>query len=71
VASAFSCSPKRRIVADQARQLPDSRSCISRAWWLGVFSGLFIMITVLSINFLGDALRDLLDVREAKDLAHG
>jgi ABC-type dipeptide/oligopeptide/nickel transport system permease subunit len=27
------------------------------------------MITVLSINFLGDALRDLLDVREAKDLA--
>jgi ABC-type dipeptide/oligopeptide/nickel transport system permease subunit len=28
------------------------------------------MITVLSINFLGDALRDLLDVRETKDLAH-
>ena len=27
------------------------------------------MITVLSINFLGDALRDLLDVRETKDLA--
>jgi peptide/nickel transport system permease protein len=51
--------------------LADSRSFISRAWWLGVFPGLFIMITVLSINFLGDALRDLLDVREAKDLAHG
>jgi peptide/nickel transport system permease protein len=50
--------------------LADSRSFISRAWWLGVFPGLFIMITVLSINFLGDALRDLLDVREAKDLAH-
>jgi peptide/nickel transport system permease protein len=49
--------------------LADSRSFISRAWWLGVFPGLFIMITVLSINFLGDALRDLLDVREAKDLA--
>jgi peptide/nickel transport system permease protein len=48
--------------------LADSRSFISRAWWLGVFPGLFIMITVLSINFLGDALRDLLDVREAKDL---
>jgi ABC-type dipeptide/oligopeptide/nickel transport system permease subunit len=28
------------------------------------------MITVLSINFLGDALRDLLDVRETGDLAH-
>lgn len=50
--------------------LADSRSLISRAWWLGVFPGLFIMITVLSINFLGDALRDLLDVRETKDLAH-
>jgi peptide/nickel transport system permease protein len=51
--------------------LADARSFISRAWWLGVFPGVFIMITVLSINFLGDALRDLLDVRETKDLAHG
>jgi peptide/nickel transport system permease protein len=50
--------------------LADARSFISRAWWLGVFPGLFIMITVLSINFLGDAFRDLLDVREAKDFAH-
>src|SRR5690606_29064459 len=50
--------------------LADARSFISRAWWLGVFPGLFIMITVLSINFVGDALRDLLDVREARDLAH-
>ncbi|MGH6895901.1 MAG: ABC transporter permease [Geminicoccaceae bacterium] len=49
--------------------LADSRSFISRAWWLGVFPGLFIMITVLSINFLGDALRDLLDVRDTRDLA--
>ncbi len=48
--------------------LADSRSFISRAWWLGVFPGLFIMITVLSINFLGDAMRDLFDVRESKDL---
>ena len=31
--------------------LADARSFISRAWWLGVFPGLFIMITVLSINF--------------------
>ncbi len=48
--------------------LADSRSFISRAWWLGVFPGLFIMVTVLSINVLGDALRDLFDVRETKDL---
>ncbi len=48
--------------------LAEARSFISRAWWLGVFPGIFIMITVLSINFLGDALRDLLDVRETGDL---
>ena len=45
----------------------DSRSFISRAWWLGVFPGLAIMITVLSINFVGDALRDILDVRDTSD----
>ncbi|UCH26552.1 MAG: ABC transporter permease [Trueperaceae bacterium] len=44
--------------------LSDARSFISRAWWLGVFPGLAIMLTVLSINFLGDWLRDVLDVRE-------
>ncbi len=48
--------------------LSDGRSFISRAWWLGVFPGLFIMLTVLSINFLGDALRDILDVKEGKGL---
>ncbi len=44
--------------------LSDARSFISRAWWLGVFPGVAIMITVLSINFVGDFLRDALDVRE-------
>ena len=47
--------------------LADARSFISRAWWLGIFPGLAIMLTVLSINFIGDALRDFLDVREARD----
>jgi len=44
--------------------LSDSRTFISRGWWLAVFPGLAITITVLSINFFGDALRDILDVRE-------
>ncbi len=48
--------------------LSEARSFISRAWWLGVFPGVAIMITVLSVNFLGDALRDVLDVRESKDI---
>lgn len=44
--------------------ISDARSFFSRAWWLGIYPGVAIMITVLSINFLGDALRDILDVRE-------
>ena len=49
--------------------LSEARSFVSRAWWLGIFPGLAIMLTVLSINFLGDALRDVLDVRESRDIA--
>ena len=48
--------------------LSEARSFVSRAWWLGVFPGLAIMLTVLSINFLGDALRDVLDVRESREI---
>lgn len=44
--------------------LADGRSFISQAWWLGVYPGLAIMLVVLAINFVGDALRDALDVRE-------
>ena len=49
--------------------LAEARSFISVAWWLGVYPGLFIMVAVLSVNFLGDALRDLLDVREFREVA--
>ena len=48
--------------------LAEGRSFVSRAWWLGLFPGLAIMLTVLSINFLGDALRDFMDVRETSNL---
>lgn len=44
--------------------LADGRSFISQAWWLGVYPGVAIMLVVLAINFVGDALRDALDVRE-------
>ncbi len=33
------------------------------AWWMGVFPGLLISLTVLAFNFLGDGLRDALDPR--------
>ncbi|MCG8353008.1 MAG: ABC transporter permease [Chloroflexales bacterium] len=44
--------------------LSDARSFVSRAWWLAIFPGLTITVTVLSVNFLGDALRDIFDVQE-------
>jgi peptide/nickel transport system permease protein len=48
--------------------LNDARPFFVSAWWLGVFPGLAIMLIVLSINFVGDGLRDLLDVREYAEL---
>jgi peptide/nickel transport system permease protein len=36
-------------------------------WWLAVFPGVAIMLTVLSFNLLGDWLRDLLDPRLAHE----
>ncbi|HYM68092.1 MAG TPA: ABC transporter permease [bacterium] len=39
------------------------RNWLIQAWWLMTFPGLAIMVTVLSINALGDGLRDVLDPR--------
>jgi peptide/nickel transport system permease protein len=35
-------------------------------WWLGLFPGLAILTVVLAFNFIGDALRDMLDPRTAR-----
>jgi peptide/nickel transport system permease protein len=39
----------------------EGRPYISTAWWIVTFPGLTILFTVLSINLLGDWLRDRLD----------
>ena len=41
--------------------LSDARKYMENAPWLVVFPALFIIITILSFNILGDALRDVLD----------
>ncbi len=41
--------------------LAESREFILRAWWVVTFPGLFILITVLAVNLMGDGLRDALD----------
>ena len=46
--------------------LNEGRGFIRTAWWLTVFPGLAIMVTTLSINLIGDGLRDMLDPRMAR-----
>jgi peptide/nickel transport system permease protein len=43
--------------------LTEGRTYVFDAWWLTVFPGLAILITVLSFNLVGEGLRDALDPR--------
>lgn len=46
--------------------LTEARNYIGRAPWIVLFPGLALMLTILALNLLGDALRDLLDPRLAR-----
>jgi peptide/nickel transport system permease protein len=46
------------------RMLFEGRGFVEQAWWMGVFPGAAIFLTVLSFNVVGDALRDALDPRQ-------
>lgn len=41
--------------------LAEGRNYLQTAWWVSVFPGLAILLTVLGLNLLGDWLRDTLD----------
>jgi peptide/nickel transport system permease protein len=43
--------------------LNDAQTYYDVAWWLMLFPGLFLVLTTLAFNLLGDGLRDALDVR--------
>ncbi len=43
--------------------LSSARSVIRQAWFVPTFPGVMIMITILSLNLLGDGLRDAFDPR--------
>lgn len=49
--------------ATWGNMLDGANNYIETAPWLWIFPGLLILLTVLSINFLGDGLRDALDPR--------
>jgi hypothetical protein len=43
--------------------LADSITALVPPWWLALFPGLAITVTVLAFNLLGDGIRDTLDPR--------
>jgi peptide/nickel transport system permease protein len=43
--------------------LNDGKEVIELAWWLSVYPGVAILLTVLSYNLLGEGIRDALDPR--------
>ena len=47
--------------ASWGNMLANAQSNLQEAWWAAVFPGLCILVTVLSINYIGDGLRDALD----------
>jgi len=54
--------------------LNGGRNVIRQAWWITTFRGLAIVVAILTINLVGDGLRDVVDphiiqVSEAKWLS--
>jgi oligopeptide transport system permease protein len=47
--------------------IKDGSDKMEEYWWLLVFPGAIFSLTLFSLNFLGDGLRDALDVRSSKD----
>ncbi len=47
--------------------IKDGAEKMEEYWWLLVFPGSLFSLTLFSLNFLGDGLRDALDVRASKD----
>jgi peptide/nickel transport system permease protein len=46
--------------------LTEARNYLQNAWWIAVFPGVALVLTILALNLLGDALRDILDPRLAR-----
>lgn len=49
--------------------IQDGAERVSDQWWLTLFPGLAILVTVFAFNALADALRDLLDPRQLDPVA--
>ena len=49
--------------------LTDGQDTLSLYPWLAIFPGLMIFLTVIAINYIGDALRDALDPHQVSGRA--
>ncbi|HSH47394.1 MAG TPA: ABC transporter permease [Halomonas sp.] len=49
------------VIPSWGGMLAEGRTYLQTAWWVSVFPGLAILLTVLGLNLLGDWLRDTLD----------
>jgi peptide/nickel transport system permease protein len=47
--------------AEWGLMLSEGRKYLRAAWWLCVFPGGAVLVTVMAINLLGDGVRDALD----------
>jgi peptide/nickel transport system permease protein len=43
--------------------LSDGKNYMTQAWWATTFPGMAIFLTVMAFNFVGDGIRDALDIR--------
>ncbi len=50
--------------ASWGNMISDGASNVAGLWWMSLFPGLAIVLTVMAFNIVGDALRDALDPRE-------
>jgi ABC-type dipeptide/oligopeptide/nickel transport system permease subunit len=56
------CSAGQRVnLGDEAS---GNLVAANRAWWMSVFPGAAIFVTVLAFNLFGDGLRDVLDPKQ-------
>ncbi|MBA3431238.1 MAG: ABC transporter permease, partial [Actinobacteria bacterium] len=53
-------------VPSWGRMLSDASRIFEVAWWMMLFPGIFLVITTIAFNLLGDGLRDALDPRTGR-----
>lgn len=55
-----------QTIPSWGRQLAEASKIFTVAWWMMVFPGVFLFLTTLAFNLVGDGLRDAFDPRTAR-----